>query len=317
MGNKMLQRYVDKIALRVASKGNQDKVIVSQSLLHVRANKNLKHIENLSEVEFRGFSQWGEDGILNWLVDKIPGISHSFIEFGVENYQESNTRLLLWLRNWRGVVIDGSEKNIEDIRKQDVSWRFDLQSICAFIDRDNINKLINSTGLQGEIGILSVDIDGNDYWVWDAINVVKPAIVVCEYNAVFGDLHALTIPYDPTFYVTRAHYSNLYFGASIQAVIEIGKRKGYQLVGTNSNGCNAFFVRDDYAGGVLEAIDNVKIYPSCFRSARDKEGGLTLVSGPMRAATISHLPVFDIERKETMALENCGELYSSEWAGRI
>ncbi len=317
MGTKMLQQYVDKIALRVASQVNLDKVIIAQSLLHVRANKNLKQIENLSEVEFRGFSQWGEDGILNWLVDKIPNISHSFIEFGVENYRESNTRLLLWLRNWRGVVIDGSEKNIEDIRKQDVSWRFDLQSICAFIDRDNINGLITTSGLQGEIGILSVDIDGNDYWVWDAIDVVNPAIVVCEYNAVFGDLNAVTIPYDPTFYVTQAHYSNLYFGASIQAVIELGKRKGYQLVGTNSNGCNAFFVRDDYAGVVLEAIDNVKIYPSCFRAARDKEGGLTLVRGSMRAEAISHLPVFDIKRNETMALVSCGELYSPDWAGRI
>ncbi|ADL55304.1 hypothetical protein [Gallionella capsiferriformans] len=317
MGNKMLEKYVDKIALRVASQVNLDKVIIAQSLLHVRANKELKRIKNLSEVEFRGFSQWGEDGILNWLVGKIPNISPSFIEFGVENYRESNTRLLLWLRNWRGVVIDGSENNIQDIRKQDVSWRFDLQSICAFIDRDNINSLITSTGLHGEIGILSVDIDGNDYWVWDAINTVSPAIVVCEYNAVFGDLNALTIPYDPAFYVTQAHYTNLYFGASIQAVIELGKRKGYQLVGTNSNGCNAFFVRDDYAGVVLEAIDNVKIYSSCFRSARDQDGNLTLVSGSMRAESIGHLPVFNIERKETMALANCGELYSPEWRGRI
>ncbi len=296
MGTKMLQQYVDKIALRVASQVNLDKVIIAQSLLHVRANKNLKQIENLSEVEFRGFSQWGEDGILNWLVDKIPNISHSFIEFGVENYRESNTRLLLWLRNWRGVVIDGSEKNIEDIRKQDVSWRFDLQSICAFIDRDNINGLITTSGLQGEIGILSVDIDGNDYWVWEKISVIEPVIVIAEFNSVFGCSHAITVPYDPKFVRSHAHSSYLYFGASLKALELLGRRKGYELVGCNSAGNNAFFVRQDRLNGLPVLSVEDAYVESQFRESRDEFGNPTFMAGAARLELIKNMPVYDVER---------------------
>jgi hypothetical protein len=313
----MIKRIVRQpilwLAARVGGAVNLDKIIVSQSVLHARENRKLTHIETLSDVEFHGFSQWGEDGILNWLIDRIPSIPHTFIEFGVENYQESNTRLLLWLRNWRGLVIDGSKKNIADILRQDVSWRFNLKAICAFIDRDNINNLISSSGITGDIGVLSIDIDGNDYWVWEAIDIVKPAIVVCEYNAVFGDLKAITIPYNPDFYVTNAHYSNLYFGASIPALIELGKKKGYQFVGTNLNGCNAFFVHDDFAENILNAINKVIAYPSHFRSSRNAQGKLTFLNGIERVECIKHLPVVDIINNKTLTLAECGELYSPEW----
>jgi hypothetical protein len=163
-----------------------EKLAVSQAMLHARANRMLRRVRSIQEVEFRVFSQWGEDGILDWLIERLPGIPDVFVEFGVQNYLEANTRLLLWLRNWRGLIIDGSALNVEQVRHQDVFWRFDLQAVAAFIDRDNINQLIASCGISGEIGVLSVDIDGNDYWVWQAIEVVKPVIVVCEYNPVFG-----------------------------------------------------------------------------------------------------------------------------------
>lgn len=277
------------------------------------ANRPRARIRSLADVEFRGFSQWGEDGILDWLLDRLPGIPRTFVEFGVEDYREANTRLLLMLRNWRGLVMDGSDAHVRDIRAQDIHWKHDLTATCAFIDRDNINALLESAGMRGEIGLLSVDIDGNDYWVWQAIEAVRPMAVVCEYNAVFGDLHRISVPYQADFQRTRAHYSNLYFGASLPALIGLGEQKGYRFVGTNSNGCNAFFVRNDRAAVILGAMDEVRSFPSRFREARDESGQLTFVRGGQRADIIRHLPVHDLATGLIRPLAEMGDLYSPDW----
>jgi hypothetical protein len=260
------------------------------------------------------FSQWGEDGILAWLTSQLDGIARIFVEFGVENYQESNTRHLLQSRNWRGLVIDGSRENVADIRRQDFHWRHELSAVCAFIDRDNINALIGDRGFKGEIGLLSVDIDGNDYWVWQAIDVVSPAIVVCEYNAVLGDRLALTVPYQAAFLRSVAHHSCLYFGASIQAIIQLAERKGYTFIGTTSTGCNAFFVRNDYASRVVPKLERISLFPSSVREARDSAGTLQFTSGTQRAQVIAGLPFVNTETGTTATLAEFGPLYSSEWA---
>lgn len=291
-----------------------ERQLLLQALATAKTIRCLSRLEFLSEAEFCAFSQWGEDGIIDWLVERLPGIPQTFVEFGVEDYRESNTRLLLHLRNWRGLVIDGSLDHINDIRSQEVSWRYDLTAKCAFIDRDNINGLITDSGFRGDIGLLSVDIDGNDFWVWQAIDVVSPAIVVCEYNSVLGDRYQLTVPYQADFQRTRAHHSNLYFGASIKALIAQGQAKGYTLVGTTSTGCNAFFVRDDYAPAVLESLGGVMAFPSAVREARDKDGHLLFVGGNARQNLIEHLPLVDLEKSDMTNLASCGDIYSPEWS---
>ncbi|MFZ0536219.1 MAG: hypothetical protein WAM47_05140, partial [Candidatus Sulfotelmatobacter sp.] len=207
-------------------------------------------ISSLDEVEFKVFSQWGEDGIIDWLIERaeIPPHLHSFIEFGVESYAEANTRFLLQNRNWRGLVMDGDPARIERLNKQkQLFWGYDLTAKSAFITRENVNDLFVDAGFSGEIGLLSIDIDGNDYWVWEAIRAVRPIICVCEYNAVFGDIWPISVPYDPHFVRTRPEFRNLYFGASIAAFRSLASQKGYQFLGTNSGGVNAFFIREDYA----------------------------------------------------------------------
>lgn len=271
-------------------------------------------IADLRDVEFRVFSQWGEDGIIDWLVSRIPDINKSFVEFGVQNYRESNTRYLLIAQNWRGLVMDGSKVHIEDILSQDIYWRHDLLAKCAFIDRDNINSLIGGSGFNGEIGLLSIDIDGNDYWVWQAIEVVSPVIVVCEYNAVLGDVLPLSIPYVADFYRTRTHHSNLYFGASIRALVQLGESKGYVFVGTASTGCNAFFVRRDHASRVMSELDQVLVYPSSVREARDTNGRLTFVGGESRQRLIGHLPFVEPVTGQTLDLASWGQISSVAWS---
>ena len=168
--------------------------------------------------EFKVFSQSGEDGVIQWLIKNIQVSSERFIEFGVQNYTEANTRFLLMHDNWSGLIMDGSKENIDYARHDNVCWMHDLTPVHAFITAENINELIRENGFSGDIGILSVDIDGMDYWVWRAIDCITPDIVICEYNSRFGGERAVTLPYDASFYRTKAHYSNLYFGASIRAM---------------------------------------------------------------------------------------------------
>lgn len=290
-----------------------EKQMVLQCLPVAKINRDFTRLKTLADAEFRGFSQWGEDGIIDWLVEKLPSIPRTFVEFGVSNYRESNTRLLLCLRNWRGLVMDGSPEHVSDIQSQDVYWRHDLIAQRAFIDRDNINELISKAGFGGDIGLLSIDIDGNDYWVWQAIDVVSPAIVICEYNAVFGDRFPLSVPYQADFQRTRAHFSNLYFGASLRAFVRLGEEKGYTFVGTTSAGCNAFFIRDDFAFRIASTLDEITAFPSFLRESRDAKGKLTFVGGEQRRKIIQHLPLVDLAARRAITLAEFGEVDSPEW----
>ncbi len=210
----------------------------------------------------------GEDGVIEWLCQKLPDISRSFVEFGVENFAEANACFLIENRGWRGLVMDGGESHMAGLRREALYWRHDLTAVGAFVTVENINELIAGNGFAGELGILSVDIDGNDYWVLEAIDCVKPAIVICEVNGVFGDLQPFTIPYRPDFRRLEAHYSGQYFGCSIAAVKMLCERKGYTFIGANTNGVNAFFVRTDLAGPIVESIGEIRAHPP--RSARPR-----------------------------------------------
>lgn len=295
------------------SSAHVERQIVLNSLMVAKLNREKQSWKMLAEAEFSGFSQWGEDGVIDWLIHQLPGLPRTFVEFGVEDYRESNTRLLMCLRNWHGLVMDGSADHIADIQRQDIYWRYDLTAKCAFIDRDNVNQLISEAGFTGDIGLLSVDIDGNDYWVWQAIDVVAPVIVVCEYNAVFGDKYQLSVPYQAAFQRTRAHHSNLYFGASLPALAALANEKGYTFVGTTSTGCNAFFVRDDYAPSVVRALDEIASFPSSVREARDQDGALTFQRGVDRQTVIAHLPLVNVENGQAATLSDFGEIYSPKW----
>jgi len=268
-----------------------NRILLGKLLIIENSKKNVKSLE---DVEFKIFSQWGEDGIIQYLISKIPIENKIFVEFGVEDYREANTRFLLVNNNWSGVVIDSNADYIKKIKSEDIYWRYDLKAIHAFITKDNINDLLLNAGLSGDIGLLSIDIDGNDYWVWNEINCISPRIVICEYNSLFGNKYAITIPYDAYFNRTKAHYSNLYFGASLKALCLLAERKGYCFIGSNSAACNAFFVRNDFKNFVKDIIREAKYVESKARESRDKFGKLTFISGKDRIKLISHLKVIDV-----------------------
>lgn len=266
---------------------------ILQALGRIEAGLN-ENKKDINQTEFKVYSQWGEDGIIQYLIQNIEISNKIFIEFGVENYTESNTRFLLQNNNWSGLVIDGSESNIEYIKNDPIYWRYNLKVEAAFIDKDNINTLIKKNGIKGDIGILSVDIDGNDYWVWESIDCISPRIVICEYNSVFGPDKKVTTPYRDDFVRSKAHYTNVYYGSSISALNDLAERKGYSLVYGNKNGNNVFFVRNDLIQNFKKITPQEAYIRAQFREARDIEGNLTFLSFEKRVELVDNLNVHDL-----------------------
>jgi hypothetical protein len=298
----MLDLVADRISSRIRISrpgGSEERALLLVGKLAAARARTLPDSARLAEAEFKVYSQWGEDGIIQFLASRMRSLDSTFVEFGTQDYTESNTRFLLINDNWSGLVIDGSESNIDFIRSDTIYWRHDLDAVCAFITAENINELIARRFPGPELGLLSVDIDGNDYWVWRAIKCVQPSIVVCEYNSVFGNRLAVTIPYQADFNRTKAHYSNLYFGASLAALCRLASEKGYAFVGSNSEGNNAFFVRRDRLAGLKELRTEDGYFESRYRESRDASGRLSYLRGVERLHAIRGLPLVDLETGNT------------------
>ncbi len=282
-----------QVVATIRRESEDQKFIAGQTLM--RLQELAPEPQNLQQAEFKVFSQWGEDGIIQYLIKKCNIQPQTFIEFGVENFLEANTRFLLKYNNWRGLIIDGSPQHMDFVKADSISWRHDLTAVATFITKENINDLFVKAGFTGKIGILSVDIDGNDYWVWDAIKVVEPVMVIAEYNSYFGKDRAISVPYDPAFNRTSAHYSNLYFGASLAALCHLAAQKGFAFVGCTTAGNNAFFVKKEHLNGLKHLTVEEGYVESLARESRDKEGRLTFVGGDDRLKLIEGLPVVNVK----------------------
>jgi hypothetical protein len=276
------------------------KVLAAQPLI-----QNCRSLTvDLHQVEFKVFSQFGDDGIIQYLIHRLEHLPDTFVEFGVENYRESNTRFLLLNNNWRGLVLDGDQDSINYIQDDEISWRHTLTARRAFITRDNINDLLHEAGFTGEIGLLSIDIDGNDYWVWEKIAIVDPVIVIMEYNSVFGPHLAVTIPYEPQFVRYQAHYSGLFWGASLQALKLLADQKGYSLIGCNSAGTNTYFVRNDKVADLPVLSVQEAFVDARFRDSRDEKGKFTYLTGAQRFFAIAGLEVYDLRQNKIVPLNS-------------
>ncbi len=268
-------------------------MMLLQGKIMAELNKS-KTSENIQDYEFKVTSQNGEDGIIQYLINKIPIKNNIFVEFGVESYAEANTRFLLQNDYWSGLIIDGNKKYMESVNNSTLGWKYGIKAVASFITKDNINEIIKGAGIEGEIGILSVDIDGNEYWVLDVIDCVSPQILIVEYNSIFGPTAKITVPYDEKFVRTEKHYSNLYYGASISAITDLANKKGYSLVGSNKFGNNIFFVRADYQS-IEKQISPEKAYvKSKFKESRDENAALTYLSHEEGLKLIAEKEVVDI-----------------------
>jgi hypothetical protein len=194
---------------------------------------------------FKVYSRGDGDGIIQEIFARVGTTNRTFIEFGVESGIECNTAKLL-IEGWRGLWIEGAANHAATIRRTLDGLLKDgrLALTESMVTAENINALFEAAGFRGEIDLLSIDIDSNDYWVWKAVEIVKPRVVVIEYNATLHPPLAVVVPYDPK----QQWDGSNYFGASLEALVRLGRAKGYRIVGCSFAGADAFFVRDDLCG---------------------------------------------------------------------
>lgn len=204
---------------------------------------------NINEVGFSLYSQHEEDGIILFIFSLIGTTNKKCVEICIGNGKESNTANLINNHSWIGLLYDGDERNINEAinfyqnTKQTSIWPPTI--IKKWITAENVNESIEKNEFSGEIDFLSIDIDGIDYWLWKSIDVISPRVVVIEINHLWGPEKSFTVPYNESFKAIFSEHGSDYSGASLSAMIKLGKEKGYYFVGTNKFATNAFFIRND------------------------------------------------------------------------
>jgi hypothetical protein len=207
----------------------------------------------LNRAEARVYSQNGEDGIIAWLLAQVGAPSRAFVEFGIEDGRECNTANLSRTFGWSGLLLEADAAHVGAARA--FYDRFPgVRVVQAEVTPQNIDPLLREHG-PPEVDVLSLDIDGNDYWVWQAITAIEPRVVAIEYNASFGPERSVTVPYQGSFDRYAEHASGFYHGASLAALAALGREKGYALVGCDSRGANAFLVRRELVREPLREVE--------------------------------------------------------------
>ena len=213
---------------------------------------------SINTFEFSVYSQNGEDGVILSLLSKIGVDAHYIIEIGTGDGRECNSANLTLNFGWRGCLFEANDESANSARSYFAACLGEnsdrVRVFNAIVSPENINQLLSNAEVPTHADILSIDIDSYDYWVWEAIDTITPKLVVIEYNASFGPTCAVTIPYGS---LGRSDTQGLeyYCGASISALSRLGERKGYVLLGCDSKGVNAFFVRSDLvANAGLKAV---------------------------------------------------------------
>ena len=200
--------------------------------------------KKLNEYGFSVFSQFDEDGLINALVTGFDDISKNFIEFGVHDFTEANCRFLMDSLDWKGLIIEGNKRAFDKMKARDFYWKKNIQIINQFLDIENIVDVFLNRQFD-TVGILSVDVDGNDWYLLEKSLLLNPSLIIVEYNSLFGSECPVSVPYNKNFDRIKFHKSGLYYGASLKAFEYLLLKNGYKLVGTNAGGNNAFFVKED------------------------------------------------------------------------
>ncbi|WP_457207742.1 hypothetical protein [Nocardioides sp. P5_C9_2] len=235
---------------------------IEQSVQHILSNQYAalidagKPLPSFDAAEARFYSQNGEDGIIQLILAATGTDTKRTVEICAGDGVENNSANLIVNHGWTGLLVDGGDAILETGRNfyqhNSDTYYWPPTLLKAWITRDSVNQMVQEAGFAGDIDMLTIDIDGMDYWIWEALDCVNPRIVVTEYNAVWPADMARTLPYQDEWVWEKG---SLYIGASLGAMVKLGKKKGYRLVGGNRLGFNAFFVREDLAADLLPEVD--------------------------------------------------------------
>jgi hypothetical protein len=225
-------------------------------------------LPKLSEVGFKCHSQTDEDGILLFLFSILGARDKLCVEVCAGDGIECNTANLILSHGWHGLLIDGDQARVDRGRRffsqSKHTYVYPPRFVCSWVTRDSINETLSANGFSGDIDLLSLDLDGVDYWIWESITRISPRVVAVEYQDILGPDRSWTVPYADDFSSRNYPATNgmpSFFGASLAAFVKLGRRKGYRLVGVNRYGYNAFFVRNDLGNDLLPEIEA----RTCFR----------------------------------------------------
>jgi hypothetical protein len=238
---------------------------------------------SLTGSEFSSYSQNGEDGTLLFIFSVIGERSKVAVELCAGDGVECNASNLILNHGWSGVLFDGDHALIERGRKffarRTNAWRstrLPPTLVQGWITAENVDYLITSNGVCGEVDLLSLDLDGVDFWIWKAITSISPRVVVLEYNNRFGPDQSVTVPYKADFHGVGAHqHGEGYFGASLAAFVALGKQKGYRLIGANAPNTNAYFMRHDVGTADFPEVSAASCLASIYAQHQRKASAIT------------------------------------------
>ena len=287
-------QQIDQIQSEVFASRRQ----MAYLLHHFQCSEGEK--DSLDKYGFSVWSQTDEDGILSFLVSRLDIAKPKCLEIGAGNFLESNFRFLAEILNASVFAVDAREDLISEVRNQTVAWLAPVVPHQAWVTPRNVSEIVTKAIKEiGEIDILSIDLDGNDYWVLEAANLENIKLVMVETNSLFGGLAPVSVPQDDQFSRFTAHYSGLYWGASIQAFVHLLESRGFRLVGRNRKGFNAFFIRDEIVAGdplLARLSRHVKMNSDTWgiREGRNSDGQLTFADPTKLLREAPDLPLIEV-----------------------
>jgi hypothetical protein len=260
----LIQKVIKKwehIAIPTSINGRWDSVSKSdQILLSLKYREILQKggiLPHFNEIGWQNFSQTDDDGIIHYIFSLIGTVNRKGVEMCAGDSIESNCANLVIHQGWDVCFVDGNADNCaraNQFFRSGRETRIHPPVIThAWIDTDSVNTILKDAGFSGEIDFFSLDMDGVDYWVWEAMTEIQPRVVMAEYNAPLGADVAWTVPYRRDFSYT-ADSIPYYCGVSLMALVKLARKKGYRLVGCNRDGFNAFFIRNDVGVNIFPEV---------------------------------------------------------------
>ena len=304
---KITQKIISKISNKIFSnqifkRKMDDLKLQNGQIFSFFLNTRINSIKNLDEISFKVFSQNNEDAILEYLVLSLKLNDIKFIEIGTEDYSESNTRYIYEKYNCDGLIIDNTPNLISKVSKQLDVWKGNLEIEENFVNIENINILINKYFPNKSLDIFSLDIDGIDYWILKELPDNISKIIVAEYNPYFGPDLEITVPYSENFNRSEYHSSNLCWGMSLKALINLMREKRFTFIGSNSLRNNAFFIKNELINLLSwDSIDISKLKNftnARFRENKSKTNKLKLSSPDENLTIIQDCKVLNLKNNK-------------------
>lgn len=256
--------FLSKVFSGISKSSHAAKIAQRSLFVQYQQMARTGMVPPIEDTGYRVYSQSDEDGIFVFLFAVLGARSKTFVDIGSADGINSNCANLAINFGWHGLFIDGDEAAIARGKRfysrHPDTFLYPPELICSKANRSNINDLISGAGFEGEVDLLSIDIDGNDYWIWDAVDCIQPRVVCIETHIEFG-YNDIVVPYDENYAYPGSHPD--YHGASPVAMVKLADRKGYRLIGANRYGFNTIYVRQSLGDDLIPTriVKDILVHP--------------------------------------------------------